>query len=251
MTLKKWKNWSNKTILWLDFWFLQIWRDGLKSSMVHIRLLGLGTLVFQYLLYSQRPCKDSAVLQSVFFVFCFSVSVPSKQKMIRTKKIKWAEEVGACGGRWGPSLPLWPMPGKDYIWWSECSSRIVSCRDPLLQSAPSEHITFYCCLLAGNSFFGSNTPVGLICFFFRLYGVRLTTGGVYPLKTQATGNTRAHTRTQADIYRGKWLFLLAFPEMSSLLSVERCCKCLKLFYSLRWPWPEAPKSLNWPCILVN
>lgn len=39
----------------------------------------------------------------------------------------------------------------------------MSCRDSSAQSAPREHITFYCFLLAGN-FFGKNTPVGLIWF---------------------------------------------------------------------------------------
>lgn len=140
-------------------------------------------------------------MQSVCFFKCLGSVKTENDKKNQQKS----------GGRWGPRLPLWPMPGKDYIWWSECSSRIVSCRDSLLQSAPSEHITFYCCLLAGNSFFsfsfGTNTPVGLICFFSAFMAFKWQLEECIHLRHKPL---ETHTQTRADIYRGKWLFLWAF-----------------------------------------
>lgn len=51
-------------------------------------------------------------------------------------------------------------------------------------------------------FFWHQHSCGFDLFFFRLYGIRLTTGGVYPLKTQASGNTHAHTHTHKLIFIG-------------------------------------------------
>lgn len=207
--------------------------------LIVVRPLNVLAVSTQTLLVLSNPTalrKIVAVLQS--FVFCLSVFVPSKTENDKDKQ--------KSGGRRGPSLPLWPMPGKDYTWWSECSSRIVSCRDSLFQSAPSEHITFYCCLLAGNSFLARTLLWVWFVFFppFMAFDWRLKEC-IHLRHKQLETHTDAHTHAHKLIFiGGKWLFLLPFPEMSSLLSVEGCCECLRLFYSLLWPWPEAPKSLN-------
>lgn len=91
-------------------------------------------------------------------------------------------------------------------------------------------------------FFLAPTLLWVWFVFFRLYGIRVTTGGVYPLKTQATGNT--HTNTSWYLW-GEMAFSFSFflkchlyYQWKDAASVWGC------FYSPHWPWPEAPKSLN-------
>lgn len=75
--------------------------------LVVVGPLNVLAVCTQTLLVLSNPTalgKIVAVLQS--FVFCLSVFVPSK-----TENDKDQQKIG---GRRGPSLALWPMPGKDY-----------------------------------------------------------------------------------------------------------------------------------------
>lgn len=148
----------------------------------------------------------------VLFLMCLCVM--SRQKMIRAireKKKKKLEgerhlpEGGAPGGcQCGLCLE------KITHCWSECSSSIVSCRDSLVQSAPSEHITFYCCLLAGNSFL-ARTILRVWFVFSTLWHPTDDQRSVSTYGTRNWKHTRTFTQTHKLIFIvGKGYFFYLF-----------------------------------------